>query len=121
MSKCYAVQHIGIGVKRYKPGEELPELTDEQWKRLSEAGAIRTEYDSVEAALEMADEEANAQTSAHFNGEGTQDAAEGDKTAAKATEPDDDEEEMPEIDVMAGIAEEEDAPKKRTTRKKEKA
>ncbi len=41
----FAVWHVGIGNKRYKPGERLPEVDDATWKRLAEAGAIRTVYE----------------------------------------------------------------------------
>ena len=38
----FAVWHVGIGNKRYKPGERLPEVDDATWKRLAEAGAINS-------------------------------------------------------------------------------
>ena len=111
MSKCYALQHIGIGGKRYLPGDELPELTDAQWMRLSRIGAIRTEHDPIEAALEAAEEE-DAQMDAHTDDPDAQDAPEeGDDGA------DEEEAEMPDIDVMAGIADEEPQPKAKKGRK----
>ena len=55
----FAVWHVGIGNKRYKPGERLPEVDDATWKRLAEAGAIRTVY------------EENPPTSADFDTQAT--------------------------------------------------
>ena len=122
MSKDYAVFHVGIGRKRYKPGDELPPLTDEMWKRLHAVGAIRSEHDPIETELEIADELENSSTGEM--GEETQesetpdDAPQGEE-AEDARDPAEDEdtqeetEEMPDINVMDGIDEEAPAPKKR--------
>lgn len=113
MSRDYAKTYIGIGNRLYAPGEELPALDDAQWKRLLALGAISSEHDPVEAAMEIDDEE-NAQTSAHSD-------VEEDEAAGEDNVPEDvtgeEEEPMPEIDVMDGIAEAE-TPKKKTGRKK---
>lgn len=113
MSRDYAKTYIGIGSHLYAPGEELPALDDAQWKRLHALGAIESEHDPVEAAMEICDEE-NAQTSAHSDTE-EDEAEDADVTAEDVTVEDD--EPMPEIDVMEGIAEAE-APKKKPGRKK---
>lgn len=116
MSKNYAVKHVGIGNKRYKPGEVLPELTDKQWKHLHELGAIRSEYDPVEAEMELADE-LNQQEDKQSDEE-PKDEADGNEPE-EADDPEDAEDaeepqEMPDINVMDGIDEgEEEKPKKR--------
>ena len=114
MSKNYAQTYIGIGHRLYAPGEEIECLDDAQWKRLLEAGAIRCEYDPVEAAMEEGEEE-NAKTSSHSSdGEET-----GESLNEAETEEPEDEEPMPEIDVMDGIADEEPAtPKKKSAGRK---
>ena len=58
MSQCYAKTNLRIAGKDYKPGAVLPELTDAQWKRLTEKRAIRTVHDPVAAAQEADAEEA---------------------------------------------------------------
>mgnify|MGYP004588538371 CR=1 FL=1 len=102
----FAVWHIGVNGRRYKPGERLPEMDEATWARLARAGAIRTEY------------EANPPTSADLS---AQTAARGDAPGAKSVpgtaeqdEPEDeDDEALPEIDATEGIVEEEEKPAKR--------
>ena len=113
MSKDYAVMHVGIGSKRYKPGEELPPLTDEQWKRLREMGAIRSEHDPVELELDLADELASEGAPQEANPVGVSDDEASGK-AADIFDEDEEQEEMPDINVMDGIDEGEgEKPKKR--------
>lgn len=113
MSKNYAVKHVGIGSKRYKPGEELPELTDKQWKHLHELGAIRSEYDPVEAEMELADE-LNQQEDKQSDEEPKDEADGNEPEEADDAEEAEEPQEMPDINVMDGIDEgEEEKPKKR--------
>lgn len=105
MSKNYAVKHVGIGSKRFKPGEELPELTDAQWKHLLEVKAIRCEHDPIEAEMELADEQSQQDEEPEDNlQEDTQDSEGAEEEMA---------EKMPDIDVMDGIDDEAEKPKKR--------
>lgn len=115
MSKDYAVMHVGIGSKRYKPGDELPPLTDAQWKRLHEMGAIRSEHDPVELEMDLADALAkeDGQQGDTPENKAAEEAAEKNERA-EAGEESEGPEEMPEIDVMDGIDDaEEEKPKKR--------
>ncbi|MFR5787787.1 MAG: hypothetical protein ACLUHE_12290 [Christensenellales bacterium] len=100
----FAVWHVGIGNKRYKPGERLPEVDDATWKRLAEAGAIRTVY------------EENPPTSADFDTQATAWAGDhGDPVGPKGEpggpilteDEEDDDDALPEIDAAEGIVEEE--------------
>ena len=61
----FAVWHVGIGNKRYKPGERLPEVDDATWKRLAEAGAIRTVYEEIPLTSADFDTQATAGAGDH--------------------------------------------------------
>lgn len=120
MSKCYALQHIGMGAKRYKPGDPIEGLSDSQWKRLTRIGAIRTEIDPEEIELDEGGEE-NAQTSAHLNADKDgRNAASGEPAEEPEEETGEEDEgdiQMPDIDGMDGIAQPQDAPKGKKSRK----
>lgn len=120
MSVCYAVSHIGIGGRRYTPGERLPELDDAQWERLMKLGAIRTEFPSQEdaghdAPAKLAKDAQTGEThSGGADGTGEDDAGDEDDGEDDAG----DETDMPEVDATDGIVEDEPeeapAPRKRT-------
>lgn len=52
MAKSYAKTYLRIGGRVYRPNEELPEITNEEWKRLTQKHAIVTETDPVQIAIE---------------------------------------------------------------------
>ena len=108
----FAVWHVGIGNKRYKPGERLPEVDDATWKRLAEAGAIRTVY------------EENPLTSADFDTQATAGAGDHGDPGGPKGEPGvpilTEDDALPEIDAAEGIVEEE-PPVKPAKRKKARA
>lgn len=113
----FAVWHVGIGNKRYKPGERLPEVDDATWKRLAEAGAIRTVYE--ENPLTSADFDAQATAGAGDRGDPV--GEKGEQGATMPTEDEEgDEDALPEIDAAEGIVEEE-PPVKPAKRKKARA
>ena len=103
----FAVWHIGIEGKRYKPGERLPEMDDATWKRLAQMGAIRAEY------------EANPLTSADLAQSGETALLKGEPASGgprEDDEPEEDEaedEELPAIDAAEGIVEEDEKPARR--------
>lgn len=104
----FAVWHIGIEGKRYKPGERLPEMDDATWKRLAQMGAIRAEY------------EANPLTSADLAQSGETTLLKGEPASGGPREDDEPEEddeaedeELPEIDAAEGIVEEDEKPARR--------
>ena len=111
----FAGWQVGIGNKRYKPGERLPEVDDATWKRLAEAGAIRTVYE--ENPLTSADAQATAGAGDHGDPVGPK----GDLGATMPTEDEEnDDDALPEIDAAEGIVEEE-PPVKPAKRKKARA
>ncbi len=52
MSRYFAKTHLRLGMKNYKPGEELPEMDDATWKRLTQKKAIETVVDPVGALVD---------------------------------------------------------------------
>ena len=113
----FAVWHVGIGNRRYKPGERLPEMDDATWKRLAEAGAIRTAYEENPPTSADFDNQAEAR----FDAEHEDPADETGPSGATQDEEDDEEEELPEIDAAEGIVEEEEQSAKTARRKKARA
>lgn len=120
MSVCYAVSHIGIGGRRYRPGERLPELDDAQWKRLMELGAIRTEFAAQDAG-EHPDTSAGQMEDTPVPGdEGSAQDGQPENGPDDADDAGDEDTELPEVDATDGIVEDEPeeapAPRKRTRR-----
>ena len=104
----FAVWHIGIEGRRYKPGERLPELDDATWKRLAQMGAIRAEYEAN--PLTSADLTEESET-ARQKGEPASGGADADDEPEEDVEAAD--EELPAIDAAEGIVEEDEKPAKR--------
>lgn len=123
MSVCYAVNHIGIGGRRYRPGERLPELDDAQWQRLMELGAIRTEFPSEARNEDPDDPQRQAEkrpAPAATDTENMQSREPVNEPEDETGNEDDDDDgaELPEVDATDGIVEDEPeeapAPRKRT-------
>ena len=103
----FAVWHIGIDGRRYKPGERLPEMDDATWKRLAQMGAIRAEYEPG----------GNPTTSADL-ADGEDEREEIEPSGEEETDEADDDALLPEIDATEGIVEEEEKPAKRAGKKR---
>lgn len=111
MSRYFAKTHLRLGMKNYKPGEELPEMDDATWKRLTQKKAIETVVDPVGA---LVDDPGADETEGDEPGNENPGDYEGDKAAADpgkddeaGDDPDEDEDgeapELPKIDGSESV------------------
>lgn len=125
MGRIFAVHHIGLGHRRYEPGDELPQdaISDARWTELMRSGAIRTEHDPVEAVLDDGGDEPQdgkpVTCGETGNGHEERDAGGDGKTQSAESEREDIPDALMHVDALTGIAEDEPVkPAKRRPRAK---